>query len=1281
MDPLRQLIFPLHAAVSISEARVVAPSGASESLQDGGEAVHEEAVLAPGAPQASVGVLSTGDADAERLGRERQVEYEAKRRMLADYIRENHSDFLNTSHLTLGQQLSYLVLKLLMNRVDVKSEYAIAISSDDIRRLVFVIGSLVSVLLKSDVDKDQSCIISERVAIAEIQRICGDQSILMTTWFYFFSHKEFFDKTIFSICGMVAPHVTPYRFLLPLAFMYDMLVDMCSACGDEPPSHSDLEVCLRCWALPLSLRRKGQMNRLIDEDLIKKRKANEPQNHPDLTARYCKSLFFVSSMKPQDLWCSIENEMKNVGHNQQFLLMDMETRFENVKIPLLDGILEVLPTDEEFHAECPDADLSNLQACRKDLALCSSWAHLELQVKRVAFRLLESTLHTYHVELQNERQNLIMQILQKHNLVNPIITACSLRQVLCVFMRELIMRVLGKLPVGDSRLSMTLVERKNVLFYVKNIIEFISKVNPKEPQKIDALIEVSCSVLKQKFQDESPFLFDLLLLLKCQESFDQCISSMCQQTGSPVSPSELLVYLMSNMIGMYNMFPPVKAIECTDSSSFVTLVIGCLNIDRLSMSQARVRQMKKMAKEWSKFATDGHTLVWMRFEKLSNSILQNEVLEIQDAVCTIRELGKELKEKRMSLCEKTHEYLTKILDFLPNEDVFKQEYPDKKASDAVKRLSFSLVEDHRRYVKDVQGVITFVKSLTPPVFDLFDRDMQAISSLMLKSLSVAMSESLPGSKCDSEECLEADILELNEILSGLTLESSVQASQGEKKGGRKSKSPPPCAVAPLPPPGASADEDDDVVEVICPVAVASSSSRLLEFFDREIQKRPPHDVPSVFPKFARLHKNFMGTMGGRLSPIIGLDAQQHVNVGPMRIRMNGLCNHLYLESCGFDILGKLQRAQRMDLMSAIVPTWMADRYLVAELQGDVQLLACGNAYPVVHSLSALKGVLSGESELPVYLSEYIDQLSKGLVWYRYGRESQSIEHLQESSEWRWLDVCNTLALQDRSMTQDQEREFVAFVAQKHQHSYELMYHSLAASSSDKGLLDIASLFRPYLDQWKMTQQEAAQSPTLCAASPIVLDMNRLIEAAKRMYESQVKKHASRKMTQMMRELVLHLTRFKHTIDVSELFPETHLWPYYYRNMLNIQWIIEGVYKIACSYHNLKDCKSHKFRDYEILLDSVPSSRLLPPLDVFSEYNLGVHVHYEAFPVSDFLGNTCLREYQAILEQGSRAALDGADYVTQDKKAVDAQGCFRQRVGFLVHSLSERLLPVFDRLMR
>lgn len=1082
-------------------------------------------------------------------------------------------------------------------------------------------------------------------------------------------YTEFFDKPIAEIMKEPVPPISQNSFLQTVLFSY--------ACLLKAKSFVDLTgkssaFSMMGTSLEMFLSLSFPRHRLDRLTACQKRWTDLLPEYRATVEELDQHLAFVKQVQERLLRLEhsfiTRREFNELGQSCMKISEKLIQCFTNIG-GLFNDIVQVLPKSEEYLTECPPEEQQSVTRCNEMLALASESFVSDFLMKRLSFTLILAMIDTLNQAPLAQRQIRVREWALAHGLSTPEWQEMTVRQVICNLLSYIVRELFVEMHGVEGVRGLPILRQRNIVVWMKNIIELLARSGTGNPQPVDLTISRVCLELEKILSRQFPWIEGLSTALSAQELFDQSLGDVCCILLPFRDPVKILEKVAVSNKWLISLQPPIEHIEeflpRVDCLFPHVLVHHLLDPIRLPLEISRARRMRQRQMTWqneSESFSEAAKRYCQTFDEKQFAAKASSC-PLEQLISSMREVLQEYQLQHQSICTKAITCLDEALRLLPSEEQFLQEYPDKRATEAAKLLNRQQLTVRRKQIQDAKGALFFKRLFAPVVFALFDQDMQMVCQLPHHS-----------SKAEIERVCEIDTKELEEILASLEVARPVTPPRAQRARHVMSPPPPPSVSVTLPP---RLDERADSAFVALAAAppVIEPSDRLLECVHAHIRSREPHDIPSAFPFFAALHRNLLIGPTGRLSPPMGMST---MSVGHISTRMKGVCNHLYLGACGLELIGKLLAAQRSDLMNAIIPTWMADRYLVSELHGDVQSLLSRNEQPSHHSLLELEGFLSHGRKLPDHLHEYIVHLSEGIIWYRYGASLTGRDQAGHSSELYWLNVCNKLAIDNQAMDERTRMEFLEFVAQKQHASYELMYHTLSATSSDEGLERVGTVIGDYLQRWKTVQKGCVCASVQAEPSLLLVSMRQLVERARACYQTLERRIPNSKKARLLREIVLHVVRLQHTLEVAELFPLTHLFSFYYRNVLNAQWLLEHVYKLACYLHHLPIVQSHKFEEYEESLSTIGEARILPPLEELREYNSGVSLHYESLsqlPLHPF------EQYQRMLEHDSLAVLSEDGFTHVSMRPFDSKACFQERANHLVGLLIAKLLPFFDQVSR
>lgn len=443
--------------------------------------------------------------------------------------------------------------------------------------------------------------------------------------------------------------------------------------------------------------------------------------------------------------------------------------------------------------------------------------------------------------------------------------------------------------------------------------------------------------------------------------------------------------------------------------------------------------------------------------------------------------------------------------------------------------------------------------------------------------------------------------------------------------------------------------------------------------------RSPSELLGFLPTFTALHQPVLFRHVERLLVVV---PENLVQKQYCHRQMRGVLHHFYLSSCGFAILSTLIQSQKIELLSAVLPMWMADRALQMELHGDTLLTLRHKTLQTSHSLIDLCKRVGEWEDLSPSLQSYVENLTQGVSWYRYPCSYRRL--ITESpipQEFCWLNRCLQITKKDQGITQSVIHEYIDFMVQSHFSSYELLYHMLFAHGGE----DLRSLLAPlhhHLEEVGQFLHQCISQPPSQGRVPFSRFsgesdiLSTLIERCETVLNGQSRICQQEEGRLALEEVSCHLIRIKNTLDIVDICPSPHFFAFYIRNLFNLQWLVEQMYALELLLYGAAPIRSHRFHDYETFLHELSEEKRTPHDPALFEYNFGIWLHYEELcqrPLSS------LQEYRQILQNNIVEATCESGFTPVTKNPIDSLEVFQKHIRLVCRLLESALLPLVEKL--
>ena len=773
--------------------------------------------------------------------------------------------------------------------------------------------------------------------------------------------------------------------------------------------------------------------------------------------------------------------------------------------------------------------------------------------------------------------------------------------------------------------------------------------------------------LKERCQSVIPWVDLLRLLSRYYDFFERPIALICQMPVVRITPTETIRSLLLDSLGILSLQgkagPPILEED------------SCWLIEFLQKTLRSLRKMKsceEACKEAIKATVNVASIrpsflpIWealcceIRFgtrtvsDPRNEEIVQEIVERVKQRLYDFHDISSSYRREVFRGGQALLASLNTLYGLLPKERL-----------DASALLDRSRFDNIRERMTGIIPVMQFMCEFERSFFSVIGRDLHNIQFAPKKAVEVTSFE-----QADSQALLEllVETKRQKEVRSVLTLRGEKMRAETISSltlNGLESK--------------LEEEQSREAQETITAHESICQGRCFLELFLlNPMRERVPISIPRGLVHFAALHRDPFVRPASRQAFLQGMTS--HAREGEIMPRMRGLYNHLYLSACGVELMTNLLRDGRSDLLSAVLPVWIADRYLMAELQGDVLFLDRGERPPERHSLLVFEEVFSHKKPLSLEARDYLRQLSSGIFWYRYSlaRRDEAME--AQSSEWRWFERCHQLTREGRKLDSEKQAELIEFIKTKQSVSYHLLYHSFPPVQEEMDRC--VELIKGHFESWKRAFLERGQACSPSLAAPIlsseeVAFFDQMIDKVKAFLSGPSSEEPVEEQRRTIEEVLFHLIRFKNSIEIASLYPDDHFMAFHYRSMLHVQWLFEHIYQLGCMLAGCVVERTHRFLDYEEALNRSPKGRPFPPLDMFFEYNCGIGLHYEelfSLPLCPF------EEYRLFLEQNCFQAMSEDGFTPVGARTCLSKDLYEARLHRLVRGLFDVLHPFFESLV-
>ena len=519
------------------------------------------------------------------------------------------------------------------------------------------------------------------------------------------------------------------------------------------------------------------------------------------------------------------------------------------------------------------------------------------------------------------------------------------------------------------------------------------------------------------------------------------------------------------------------------------------------------------------------------------------------------------------------------------------------------------------------------------------------------------------------------------------IQKKIETSKTEKKHKKKHNEPKVSKFVPV---ALQKEEEEEEEETKEPVKnllkPAFSPFNILEMFTHNrLSEKPPISIPRGITEWTALH---LALMTGRTEKL----KEQHINqsveenlsqtISPY---VRSIFNHMYLGSCSFELISKLIHLNRPDLLSAIVPMWVADRYLTIELYGSAVAHIQQKNLLDHHSLIQVKETTSDLQTLPKDLSNYLTDLSEGILWYRYPVTQHDFllqHHIPITDEFRWIQFFDQLSAGTQIIKPSTMNAFIDFANEKLLCSFKILYNSFF-SENKEALIPLITPLHDHLKHHGQFLKDTLEKATRTSAYSQKETQSKNFIQEKQTLSSLITRSAlcqqkapTTAIKTIVEEIMTQLIRIKNTLEIIDICQDRHLFSFLLRNLLNSQWLFENIYNLELMILGNSPIHSHKFHEYETLLDRHPAGRLTPPLDALNPYNCNIWLHYEALCDKNI---PPLNDYLHLLKNNIREATCDSEFTPAGISPKDGLEYMQKHAHCICGLLDQALQPLLNKL--
>lgn len=837
----------------------------------------------------------------------------------------------------------------------------------------------------------------------------------------------------------------------------------------------------------------------------------------------------------------------------------------------------------------------------------------------------------------------IAKIIQDNSWNIPAFYHYTLRQLIFFHLSTIALPILNQRQMPNKLAPFD--ERQMALTILSASLAFIH-IDGESKELVQTQAKKAINTIHSIVQKRAPWLPSINELLDKHEFFPSSIASLCQiEQIDHIPNSTVRTILISHDILLRLEITPLTAACCTQ------LIDGAFRMwNGLPLSKVRRKQFQEIRKLWNKSAD---------INRVAQDLEKKFYRALSDA---IRDLDKPTNNRTTrALIENISNTLTPYADlsikgFIQQKAVLEralQSLPKEteliptvsgQISPAQELISFSILDSIKKNIKTLQTHIHFHLVKEQCYLQTLPEDLLGLQlSLTPQNTQDAYSEAddeellqllQPKDSQESSKCIPTPARKKHKIAKKSSQPSPVHEEESDKPSQERPQLPSPY--------------------------------QYIELFLAQLPTvGSPLEIPKKLTHFSTLHRSMLTRSK---SPIL-FPSLDGIHASGYSARVKGLFNHLFLSSCGFELVSKLFSQNRFDLLSAVVPMWTADRYLMMELYGNAQCILQQKDIPERHSLLTLEPLLASHKPLSEEQHRYLTDLSYGIFWYRYpiiGATTPEVEHLTSS---------NRLSLEQLKLEPGERREFIDFIFEKQKKSLELFYNTLLPSQSEEHSAHTFELIEHNLETWKQGMLQIPPS-TAILSQPLegIPFLHSLLDTCTQSLRALQGRPNSLQKQQIIREIQLHLVRLSNTLEIAYLFPEPHLFAFYLRNLFNVQWLVEQMYQLCSLIQNCHIDHTHNFQAYETAFNKQATGRQVPPLECFFEYNFGISLHYEELlekPIHAF------NEYKLILENCIAESTCDADFRPIDLRPIDAHERFRYHANRIIEMLSNKLTALLE----
>lgn len=332
-------------------------------------------------------------------------------------------------------------------------------------------------------------------------------------------------------------------------------------------------------------------------------------------------------------------------------------------------------------------------------------------------------------------------------------------------------------------------------------------------------------------------------------------------------------------------------------------------------------------------------------------------------------------------------------------------------------------------------------------------------------------------------------------------------------------------------------------------------------------------------------------------------------------------DHIFLAGCGLEIGHQVLKTGHLEGLGVIFPMLLLDWHSQIEQLLSIEYVKKYGELATSHSLVELSQLCEKWKKLPVDLQKHMQGINYGLIWSRY--PSSSLNYYQRSEMPSGL---KCLKLSQQLLKKIAKGEFTLNpewmvkieslfkdMIKAHCYTIEVMLHFLNGSNTQPRIqlirnmmtsLQAAPIELNLLQNRQTFSNQMKHSSKRDVLEPLFRSIANIEEKQIRMNHSIFP----------LKDAHQHLRRLCIAFRMINQPLPPHLEAWYSRNLMNVQWIFEGLYVSQCLSYDLGFILGHDFKVFREIITDYKAILGIYESDVdlhkkIKEYNFSKVIHY------------------------------------------------------------------------